>query len=388
MVLRMLEQTRRVDSISGHPPVEVTTTPSPIADALNVTFGPVEQLSPMGVGNTNIPPIQTPADEWANLLLDRALPLLNQPAMPAEDLVWWQAHEARGALEFGQDAITLNGMPLEISPLQRIELFMADRAKPEHLVNLGSVVPNRGVLVLAISNPDADTTRRWILSNGSPALALRALIAQAAMRGVILHIAYAPSAGAGIELVILEAQTVDLSSPTVVASSTPGPSPTATRTPTPTITLTPTRPPDAYLGRVVAEKIDPVIDAVERLSPTTTLAFVERHPWAGLLASSEAGPQVAGRPVATDQAQEVNFYVLVDPGHQGTVERFLTAVYTPEGTTRLPDELIYFQGHRMSEILYWMTVRAAERGGYLIVAYDDFGARQAITVAGFLLPDS
>jgi len=66
----------------------------------------------------------------------------------------------------------------------------------------------------------------------------------------------------------------------------------------------------------------------------------------------------------------------------GDVTRFLRALYDGQ-TTRLPDEQVYFQGQRMNEILYWMARRATERGGRLIVSYDDFGAMQVITVVGF-----
>jgi hypothetical protein len=37
----------------------------------------------------------------------------------------------------------------------------------------------------------------------------------------------------------------------------------------------------------------------------------------------------------------------------------------------------------MEEIVYWIVIHAAERGGQMLVAYDDYGQRQAITIIGF-----
>ena len=138
------------------------------------------------------------------------------------------------------------------------------------------------------------------------------------------------------------------------------------------------------MGWVVAQKIDPVIDSVQDLESEITLAFMEQHPWTGLLTLSEGEIEVGGHPIAASTALELDFYTLELNDQSGSVTRFLTAVYTRDGTTRLPDDLIYFQGHRMEEIVYWMVVRAVEREGQLIVAYDDFGTRQGITVIGFL----
>jgi hypothetical protein len=353
-----------------------------------VTLGPIEPLvvTPTGQANLRDPanPPQTPADEWASVILQRALSLLSEPSTPADGLAWWQAREASGLLGTADGSLTLGGATLGVDSERDLALSAVDRANPNHLWPLGSIVIDHGALLLTVSIPDSTgAAQRWLLSSGTPSLALNALVIQAASQDVVLRVAYAPSGGAVAQLVILDSQPNIPASPTAMWTTTAGPSPTSTRTPTATITLTPTRVPEAYLGQIIATKVDPVIDAVVQLDAATTVAFVDRHPLAGILTSTEETPEVDGHPIAASLAQELAFYWLEGDGDTHHVVRFLTAVYTPEGTTRFPDDLIYFQGHRMSEIIYWMVLRAAERGGQLLVAYDDFGARQTVTVIGF-----
>jgi hypothetical protein len=117
--------------------------------------------------------------------------------------------------------------------------------------------------------------------------------------------------------------------------------------------------------------------------PSALYRFTEQHPWSGLLTWTETGPQINHRDTAIHQATELTFYTLSSDDPTGKTVTLMD-VYYVEGTTRFPADSIYFQGHRMDEILYWMVRRAAERGGQLYVAYDDFGIKQAITLVGFV----
>ena len=97
---------------------------------------------------------------------------------------------------------------------------------------------------------------------------------------------------------------------------------------------------------------------------------------------TDTGPTLNGQTMSVDQASELNFYALAPSDPAGTVSTFLKVVYNGS-ITRLPEKQIYFQGQRMEEILFWLVTHAAERDGQLRIAYDDFGAKQAITVIGF-----
>jgi hypothetical protein len=91
---------------------------------------------------------------------------------------------------------------------------------------------------------------------------------------------------------------------------------------------------------------------------------------------------VDGRPVNVDQAGELVLQILTPNDPRGPAQPFLKAEYTGV-VTRFPDEQIYFSGQRMNEVLYWTVYSSARRGGLLSVSYDDFGARQLITIFGF-----
>ncbi len=375
------------------PAASLTTTltgESPPSQAASLTFAPqpqpsdprqVASVTPLPEG-TLLP--ESPADDWANALLDQGLPLLDQVTPPAEGLAWWQSREVRGELYLIANEVILNGQIVILDPQKALIVSVTDPFHSGQLLRLGTAEPTTGSLLLRIAPNDASSfEQQWRLSSGDPKLALRALVAQALMREVALQAAYSGSGSSDTQLVLLGARFMRPTA-TPATSATPGPTAIPTHTPTPTITPSPTRAPEAYMGWVVAQKIDPVIDSVQDLESEITLAFMEQHPWTGLLTLSEGEIEVGGHPIAASTALELDFYTLELNDQSGSVTRFLTAVYTRDGTTRLPDDLIYFQGHRMEEIVYWMVVRAVEREGQLIVAYDDFGTRQGITVIGFL----
>lgn len=368
-----------------------TPAPSPTAttDEISITFGPLEELedtphstSPLPTSEAGLP--ASPADAWASLLLDRGLAVIGQSPPSLEGLAWWQSRESRGDLSLSGSDVLLGGTLVDLPMDTSLTISAVDPARPNGLIVLGSAASNGGgVILTATSRDSTEVAERWLLSAGTPGLALRALATQARLREIVLETAYSGNTDARAQLVLLGYRP--LVSVTLTPSSTPtaGPSPTPTRTGTPTITPTPTRPPDVYLGQLVTAKIDPVIDSAESFDADVTRALIESHPFTGPLTYTESGIQVRGASIAISDAEELTVYVLEGSGETGDVTRALSAVYTAEGTTRLPDDRVVFQGHRMEEILYWIVMRAAERGGRLIVAYDDFGARQAITVIGY-----
>ncbi|HEC23717.1 MAG TPA: hypothetical protein ENI95_12465, partial [Chloroflexi bacterium] len=78
-------------------PTGITASPS---SPVSVT--PSRTSSPDG--------FTTPADQWANRLLDTALPVIEQP-LPgqADGLLWWQGSDASHPLEFEEGSLTLGG---------------------------------------------------------------------------------------------------------------------------------------------------------------------------------------------------------------------------------------------------------------------------------------
>jgi len=320
----------------------------------------------------------TPADGWANALLDRVLPLLNGPRPADGGLAWWQSTSVITPLEVREnDAVLVGGQSPEASDRLSLEVLIPDPANPDRLIRVGMIRQEGGVLTLTVSgsSPDlADTS--WMLSSANVALAFRALAMQAGLRDTLLFVAYGELPGQQDQLVIVGREALN---PTPTASLAVSVTPTAAFTPTATRTPTPTRIPEAYLGRVMAQKIDPVIDTVSSLDPQIAGNLFGSHPWLGVLTWTESGAAISGRPTYVAQTERLTFYMLQADGQ---VVRLFEAIYDGQ-VTRLPDDQVLFQGQRMEEMLYWLVRRAAERDGQLIVAYDDFGLRQAITIVGF-----
>ncbi len=324
----------------------------------------------------------TPADAWANALLDNVLALLEQPGPSPDGFAWWQSSDASGLLGLVDGSLTLEQQLLTLEGQTNIFMAIPRRANPNQLERVASVGFNQGALSLTVYSMESDAeNEHWILSNARIDTPFEALVVQAAARSAVLRAAYIENPGMAAEFVLIEAGTIAGATATA-AGTLPAATATASKTPIPVRTPTPTRQPDPYLGQVVASTIDPIIDSTKDVSSSAITDFINRHPRTGLLIWTDAGPTINGQVMSVDQAKELTFYTLSPSDPTGAVSSFLKVVYT-DNTTRLPEKQIYFQGHRMEEILFWLAVRAAERGGQLHIAYDDFGAKQAITVIDF-----
>jgi hypothetical protein len=322
--------------------------------------------------------LETPADQWANAILDFTLPVLNENAAPADQqLAWWYTTPDRGVLSQENGILTINQQRVTIAESQTIQIAISEPLRPDSLRLIGEANPTDSALQLTLNVSLMDQeSNRWLLSGAEPMLAIEALSAQAAARDIRLTVAYA-RAGSTIQFVVLAAESVTADgSPTSPSQSQ---SPTATSSVA--ITPTSTRAPDTFLGQIVASRIDPGIDEALKISPVLTQNFIARHPWTGVLAASENGITINNRATSIAQATELIVYLLQDSSNN--VTRLFSVEYTQDGTTRFPEDQLLFQAHRMEEILYWIVVRAAERDGQLIVAYDDSGGRQTITLIGF-----
>lgn len=336
-------------------------------------------ISEQGIDLTGTPPgPTTPADGWANAVLDLVLPLIQQPPLPTDGLTWWQGSGTSGVLALMGSQVTLGGQPADLSTVTAIEVVVPNQTNPNRLDHVASIQLIDSTLSLSVASLEAPhTTLYWRISNAQPALALEALINQARLRDLALNAALVQYPGGQAQLALAGAYPLNVTPTPRPATPAPAASPSVPPS------ATPTRVPEPYLGTVLAAKIDPVIDSALLFSPQLTAKAIGDHPMAGFLTWTETGAQINGRPTAVIRASRLNFYVLdADDPTGSSVTRFLTAVYV-DNTTRLPDEQVYFQGQRMEEMLYWIVRHAAERGGQLLVVYDDFGATQALTVIGF-----
>jgi hypothetical protein len=319
----------------------------------------------------------TPADLWANAILDAVLPILEGNTAPVEALAWWYTTPQGGVLALEDGIVTIDRQQIDMPEDQNVEIAISDPALPNSLRLTGEARLLDTALQLTLNDLImGQENSRWLLSGASPVLAIEALAAQASARDVSLTVAYAQS-GPTMQVVLLEATRLTNASQS--GTETPG---TGTITPTP-VALTPTsiRAPEAYLGQIVASRINPGIDEAKGISPSLTQRFIDRHPWAGILATSENGITINNRSTSITRATELVVYLLTDSS--GDVTRLFSVEYTRDGTTRFPEDQLIFQAHRMEEILYWIIVRAAERDGQVIVAYDDFEDTQTITLIGF-----
>jgi hypothetical protein len=322
--------------------------------------------------------LATPADLWANAILDAVLPILEGNTASVEALAWWYTTPDGGVLALEDGIVTIDQQQIDMPEDQTVEIAISDPALPNSLRLTGEARLLDTALQLTLNDLImGQENSRWLLSGASPVLALEALAAQASARDVSLTVAYAQS-GSTMQVVLLKATRLTNASD---QSGTETPD-IVTITPT-SVALTPTstRSPEAYLGQIVASRIDPGIDEAQAISPALTQRFIVRHPWAGILATSEKGITINNRSTSIAGATELVVYSLKDSS--GDVTRLFSVEYTQDGTTRFPEDQLIFQAHRMEEILYWIIVRAAQREGQLIVAYDDFEDTQTITLIGF-----
>ncbi|GAB4471078.1 MAG: hypothetical protein Kow00124_07860 [Anaerolineae bacterium] len=336
---------------------------------------------------TELPPgLQTPADPWANTLLDLGLPLLEAGrGMISDGLAWWEGSDVQGTLGYSQETVWLGAEALDFDQQQTVDILVPDSVDRGRLLLVGRATLENGVLALSVTPPDPSIpASHWRVSSAAPGIALKALALQAGQRDLTLTAAYTQNPGGYAQIVLVgvhperTAETTPDAAAMVTPVGTPSPSVTPTLPPTPT----PTRIPEEYMGRVVAGKLDPVFLAIPDFDQRAVSSYLASHPWVGVLSWTENGARIGGRATAVSEASELNFYALTPDDPDGAVSRFLSITYTPD-VTRFPADQIYFQGQRMEEVLYWMVLDAASRGGQLLVAYDDFGSQQAITVIGF-----
>lgn len=369
------------------PLVDVTATsqaPTGTAPTRAERLLPTEVLrTPQAALTLTGPGPSTPADDWSSDLLDQSLPALAEPLPDAPESAWWQDTERRGDLVVAGGRVTLGGQPLELGDIALLTVLTPSRQDAGRLLAQGSISWDGDVLVLTTTGSSEEDVEagRWRLSESSASLALRALVVQAEAREQVLTAAYQHTFGREGQLVLLSARAPGEPTPTpttAVVQATPLP----TFTPFPTGTATPTRVPEAFMGEVIAGELEPVIDASDDFPEQAVDAMIGSHPWTGLLTWTETGAQIGGIPVVVRGVEEMTFYTLQEAGDGVESSPFLTIVYDGSAT-RFPEQQVLFMEHRMGEVLYWMVRAAAEQGGQLVVAFDDFGARQTVTVLDF-----
>lgn len=339
----------------------------------------IEESSPVPPATTAAPVASdnTPADQWAETVLSLAVPLLDSGMFSPDGLAWWQSEAQRGLLTAGTQLAYLDDRPIEPINHTDLEVLVPRVDNPNQLTTLGSVMVDGAVMRLESVAPSPSTPGgSWVISNTDISTALRALALQAADNDLVVHAAISFDGEETMRLVLVSVHRA--------SDATPPPTEIIGSTATPTLpfTPTPTREPEAYMGQVIESFFTSVLTQAEGLSARTTDAVAAEHPWSGVLTWTVNGPAVNERVLPISDAGQVTFYLLeVDASGEQTTSRFFSAIYEFE-TTRFPDQQVLFQQHRMDEVLRWMIQIAAERGQRLVVTYDDFGSRQAITVVG------
>lgn len=328
----------------------------------------------------------TPADRWAIYVLDIALAAVEEPPPPGDEAAWWERPDAlRGRLTYAAGRITVGGTALDVESLTAIDLFVPGMGAPDRLAPVARAAWEGEALMLTGRGVGAEGAEQsWLLSGAGPGLAIEALTMAAAHRDIALDVAYAAS-GNTAQMVLLGAGDPG-ATPTPLPTPSPT-QPTATPlfSPTPTFPPTSTRVPEVFMGQVIAEKLDPVIDALRSGPPPDAADYAATHPWTGALTWTEIGPRLDGIPLPVGQASELVVYALAEePG--GEPELILHATYNASSNgsyTHFPEDQLIFQEQRMDEIVYWMVRDAAEQGGQLFAAFDDFGVRQNLTLLDY-----
>jgi hypothetical protein len=359
------------------------TTPSAtIRPPLPTEFDP----GTPGARLTLTPEPSTPADQWADYVLDAALPAAGQPSPSQGGAAWWdQPGTLRGRLAYAGGRITIGGSALDVAALTAIDLFVPGGDASGGLTPVARVAWEGEALMLTGRGIGAEGAERsWLLSGAGPELAVEALTMGAARRDFALDVAYMAS-GSAAQIVLLDAGDPDATPTPLPTPSPTQPTPTPFFSPTPTFPPTPTRVPEAFMGQVIAGKLDPVLDALRDGPPPEAAAYAATHPWTGALTWTETGPRLDGIPLPVGQASELNVYALAaEPG--GEPELILHATYNTSVSgsyTHFPEDQLIFQEQRMDEIVYWMVRDAVEQGGQLFAAFDDFGVRQNLTLIDY-----
>lgn len=334
------------------------------------------------------PGFSSPADQWAEGLIDRYREqILDRFASPASGgLVWWDSKEQRRPLQFLNNQLIWGDTPFSISGKETVELFIPSNVNSSELVEIASIENSNGILKLVLRSLSPSTPNsQWLISNGNPDIALQSLAYQIQRNEEILEMAFDEEADGSIRLILVTITKKNPGTPTpLLLTETSNALPTITLIPSRTPMPTPTRIPDEYLGRIIAEKVEMAFSPEWVISPTTLSWFVSSRPWIGILSWSETGPTIGGRQTAVAEATTLTIYLLL--GDENDIqEKLVTLTYDEvNDATRISADQVYFQGRRMAEVLYWLFRAAAENDGQLNLAYDDFGSSQAITIIDFI----
>jgi len=357
-----------------------TATPSRTPTSAQVTRTPPGSEATIGATLTAENP-GTPADAWAAAVLNRALPLLQEEQPTGEGLAWWQNQDLHGMLAITGDTILVGDAIANASNLLALTVEIPEPGAPSRLMTVGRIDWQGGALHLTLAAERLDEpVSQWLLSGVDLPVAIRALVVEATNRELYLQAAYSEQPGREAQIVLIGAASVNMTATPTATATSPNETPRPTLTPTLTRTPTPTREPEAFMGRVLAELLGPVLETTPDMSNSDISTLMTKHPWAGVLTWTESGPAIAGRSIPLTAADTLYLYA-ADPDLTNT-ERWLV-VTTDGNITHLPEEQIIFQGRRLDEILYWLVRDAGERNGQLVVTFDDFGTRQAVTVVGF-----
>lgn len=321
----------------------------------------------------------SPADAWANAVLDDVTSLFDAGLRPGDGFAWWQSQTERAPLDYHDGLVYFGVLPLTSSPPSRIVVSVPDPSDINQLHRVGLIEANGGSLtVTALSSSPLVGGRSWILTNVNSTLPISALVIQAAARSITYVAAYDDTDSSVAQLVILG---LDHTNEVVVSTATAPPI-SNSQTLTAPIVPTATRAPDIGLGRLISGRLDTVIDALADIPEPDVAAYVDQHSPPGPLTWTETGPRFNGRPMSVNEAVELNVEYLSHTSPTNAAVKFFTAEYQNDVTHLLEDH-VGFQGHRMDEIVYWLVYHSTERRGTLIVTYDDFGARQSIGIIGF-----
>jgi hypothetical protein len=347
---------------------------------------PVErqELPPLAAGTITTVLPSSPADHWANRLLTQALPYLESAPPSSAGMPWWQSQDLRGLLTTDTGRVQIDGRYLNLDQVQRLTIFTpdADTPRTDQLRQQAVVAWSGDALTLTAHADPPLLEANWLISSGNISTALWAFVTQASLREAVFLVAYNETLDREGQLALLAVTEPGLAGLSTLTAQ-PGLA-TLSDTPTPTLFLspTPTREREPYMGSALTARLDPVIDAIPSFAPEAIARYTDTHPWTGVLAWTEIGPEVDGRPIAVSQAEILYFYSLQPDDPTGVASSFIEITYDG-ASTYLPDDRLVFFGHRMEEMVYWIVRRAGERNGQLVVAYDDFGTRQFITVIDF-----
>lgn len=359
LIVALLALTIVTLRVTNHPPSGEAATPSATLPHYFFTSTPVfraavETLAPTVTSPTA--PIEAWAEELLILIIEHTAYQSTQ--QPFDVLIVQDT-----GLYVGPHVVTLDGG-------MTLRFLLPSNEEPFEPIVGGSIIEEEGVLVL--------TTRegpRRMVNGGAPSVAFRALMSAAAVERVHLEGAIVNETEASVEVVLVAHSSEESAQTTPTESG---------HTPLPMLgVITPSPMPDVNLARMVGEQTDTIIDAAPLFHPDAVMRFLESHSRTGALTWTEQGARVGGRPLNIANAETLTLYTLNPNDPSMTTVSFMELSYDEDSwqTALLGDG--WFFGHRLEETLYWMVRRAAERDGRLLVAYDDLGAQQAITVIGF-----